>query len=183
MVPGSCNGNGNGFLNLSNLTPGNTYFLQVYSDGYYGELTNTFDVCIGTPPPDDGYCHTLNFENAVEPICNVTFAGINNDSPSAINGSPSLENFTNISAVVTAGNPYPISVTGNTETGPARVTVFFDWDQDHVFETAIHVGSFNNNACATVVMTDIGTRKCLGRHKPHARCEKVPRLSERPLRK
>ncbi|MBK8581139.1 MAG: T9SS type A sorting domain-containing protein [Flavobacteriales bacterium] len=155
LVPGSCNGNGNGFLNLSNLTPGTTYFLQVYSDGYYGELTNTFDVCIGTPPPDDGYCHTLNFENAVEPICNVTFAGINNDSPSAINGSPSLENFTNISAVVTAGNTYPISVTGNTETGPARVTVFFDWDQDHVFETAIHVGSFNNNACATVIMTDI----------------------------
>ena len=156
LVPGSCSDPET--LNISGLTPGNTYYLQVYTWTSTAGQTSTFDVCIGTAPTTaDDYCNTLDFAIDVEPICNVTFAGINNDSPSEVNGSPALEDFTDLPAAsVAAGQTYPISVTGNTN-GPytTYVTAFFDWDQNNIFETAVEIGSITNEVCSTVITADV----------------------------
>jgi hypothetical protein len=79
------------------------------------------------------YCGPITFEAAVEPITQVTFAGIDNSSP-ASDGSPEHENFTAISGSVTAGQSYPIAVEGNTAGDfVTLVALFADWNQDDDF--------------------------------------------------
>ncbi len=79
------------------------------------------------------YCGPIAFEAAVEPITQVTFAGIDNSSP-ASDGSPDHENFTAISGSVTAGQSYPIAVEGNTAGDFVTLVAFFaDWNQDDDF--------------------------------------------------
>lgn len=96
----------------------------------------------------DGYCNTIDFTLDIEPICNVTFAGLNHDSDPTVNGSPAWEDFTAFSAFVELGGSYPISVTGNTAGSFTNyITAFFDWDGDQVFETAVEVGSFASTVC------------------------------------
>ncbi|MGB3526884.1 MAG: GEVED domain-containing protein [Flavobacteriales bacterium] len=113
----------------------------------------------------DGYCQSIDFVFDVEPICNVTFAGINNDSPSEVNGSPALENFTSLIASVEQGGSYTISATGNTN-GPYTTyfTAFFDWDQNGSLETAVPLGSINDEVCTTVIsaMVDVPADATLG---------------------
>lgn len=103
-----------------------------------------------------GYCTTVDFLVDVEPICNVTFADINNDSPSTVNGSPALEDFTAIHATVEQGDSYTISATGNTA-GPytTYINAFFDWDQDTEFETMVELGSITGSVCDTVISATV----------------------------
>lgn len=105
----------------------------------------------------DGYCNTFAIGNTVEPICNVTFAGINNDSPSAVGGTtPAIENFTSLVASVEQGGTYTISATGNTGGDwTNHIAAFFDWDQDNVFEVMVPLGSFSNTVCGTVVSATV----------------------------
>ena len=80
------------------------------------------------------YCGPMNF-GTVEPITLVEVTNINNSSSAAINGSPSHENFTNITGIMEQGKSYPITLKGNTAGNYMNTfLVFIDWNQDNVFE-------------------------------------------------
>ncbi|MBP1838124.1 GEVED domain-containing protein [Formosa algae] len=79
------------------------------------------------------YC-TTSF-TSVEPITNVTFAGINNATDETINGSQGVETFCDISGTVTQGETYEITVKGNTNGNNKNFFMaFIDWNQDGVFD-------------------------------------------------
>lgn len=102
-----------------------------------------------TNPYTECYCQSVDFTGQVEPICNVTFAGINHDSPGAAGGSPALEDFTaETPAEVESGSSFPISVTGNTNGNFTNlITAFFDWDHDGLFESAVTLSDLSNSNC------------------------------------
>ena len=79
------------------------------------------------------YC-TPSYNGAVEPITNVTFAGINNTTTN-ITGGPSLELFCSPSASVIQGSAInAISVKGNTVGNYTEyIKAYVDWDQNGVF--------------------------------------------------
>jgi hypothetical protein len=57
----------------------------------------------------------MEYASQVEPITQVQFAGIDNSSSSAVDGSPSVEDFTTLEpGMVTQGETYPITLMGNT---------------------------------------------------------------------
>jgi hypothetical protein len=79
------------------------------------------------------YC-IPSFSNAVQPITNVTFAGINKTTSNTVNGTPALESFCDV-ATVSQGITYPISVKGNTGGNNINyITVYVDWNQNGVFD-------------------------------------------------
>ncbi len=54
---------------VTGLTPGNTYYVRVYTWTSTTGQTSTFDICIGTPPPsNDLPCDAISL--FVEPTCN-----------------------------------------------------------------------------------------------------------------
>ncbi len=139
-------------LNLTGLLPDSLYILYVRSICSPGD---TSDWSEGLSL-FDGYCNTIDFTVDVEPICNVTFAGINHDSPPEVNASPALENFLAFTAFVGQGGSYPITVSGNTNGNyTTYVTAFFDWDQNQTFETAVPIGSFTNTECGTPITATV----------------------------
>lgn len=78
------------------------------------------------------YC-TPSFDTRVDPITNVTFAGINNTTSNAL-GGPSLEVFCNTGSVVQGSAINAISVKGNTAGNYTDFyKVYIDWDQNGVF--------------------------------------------------
>lgn len=78
------------------------------------------------------YC-TPSFDTRVDPITNVTFAGINNTTTNAVGGS-SLEIFCNTGSVVQGSAINAISVKGNTAGNYTDFyKVYIDWDQNGVF--------------------------------------------------
>lgn len=92
------------------------------------------------------YC-TPTFD-VVEPICKVSFAGLDHDSPGDVPTMSDWEDFTAQTATVERGRFYPILVYGNTKGDFYNaVTVFFDWNQDGVFETAQWIGGMSNAVC------------------------------------
>lgn len=109
-------------------------------------------LAVAMSPGADCYCSTIDFVLSVEPICNVTFANINNDSPSEIDVPPGFEDFTDITVELTAGNDYLLSVTGNTSGDYTNyVSAFFDWDGDGNFETIVPIDSLVNSACDATI--------------------------------
>ncbi|MBK9421796.1 MAG: T9SS type A sorting domain-containing protein [Flavobacteriales bacterium] len=105
---------------------------------------------VAMAPGAECYCTTIDFVLAVEPICSVTFANVDNESPSA--GAPGYEDFTDITAELVAGNEYLLSVTGNTSGNYTNyVSAFFDWDGDGQFETIVPIDSLVNTACGTTI--------------------------------
>lgn len=139
-------------LNLTGLVADSLYTLYIRSICSVGDTSawsDGLDIF-------DGYCNMLDFTNVVEPICNVTFAGINHDSDPTVDGSPALEDFTAFSAFVGQGGSYPISVTGNTVGDfTTYITAFFDWDGDQIFETTVEIGSLTNDVCTQVATTNV----------------------------
>src|SRR5690606_18107853 len=140
-------------LNLTGLVADSLYVLYVRSicsPGDTSAWSSGLDIL-------DGYCNTLAITNTVEPICNVTFAGIDNDSPSTVGGStPALEDFTNLVANVEQGGNYTISATGNTAGDfDTYITAYFDWDQDNVFETVVPLGFITNTVCGIVISAEV----------------------------
>lgn len=82
------------------------------------------------------YCEP-SFTNAVEPITNVAFAGVDNLTSEVVNGTPAYEDFTESvdAAQVVAGTSYQISVQGNTDGDFENyITVFFDFNVDGDFD-------------------------------------------------
>src|SRR5690606_18420011 len=94
------------------------------------------------------YCGPITFEFGIEPITNVSFAGINNPSP-ASTSSPAHEDFTSISGDVTAGETYEIAVQGNTAGNWQNfITAFIDWNQNGILDDAgeiYEIGSITNS--------------------------------------
>lgn len=79
---------------------------------------------------------TVSFPGSTEPITLVQFAGIDNTS-SAIAGTetPAQENFEEITAQVTVGEAYAITVKGNTNGNFVHhVTAYADWNRNNSFE-------------------------------------------------
>lgn len=78
------------------------------------------------------YCMP-SFNIGVEPITNVTFAGINNNSTNVL-GGPSLESFCITGSVIQGSVSNVISVKGNTDGNYTEfIKVYVDWDQNGVF--------------------------------------------------
>ncbi|MNK07713.1 hypothetical protein D3C87_256300 [compost metagenome] len=81
------------------------------------------------------------FLDTVEPITRVQFAGMDNVSSAVVNGSPSVEDFTNITPPqVALGSSYPIVLEGNTND-------FEDEEYESFFKVYIdfnHNGNFND---------------------------------------
>lgn len=87
------------------------------------------------------YC-TKPYTTAIEPITNVSFAGINNTTSATVNGTPANEVFCDV-ATVAQGQTYSFSAQGNTAGNFNNyIRVYIDFDQDGLFE-AIASEEFN----------------------------------------
>lgn len=81
------------------------------------------------------YC-TPTFPSNTEPICNVTFNTINNNSTCSVGGS-AYTNYSNISTTVSRGISYPISVSGNTNGAYTDyIAVYIDFNQNGIYTDA-----------------------------------------------
>ena len=107
-----------------------------------GAATATLRVGFTFPEPYP----PVTFPSGVEPITNVTFAGIDNTtSPTS---TIPLEDFTAISGNVGPGHTYHISVEGNTMGAyTSYVNVFIDWDQSGTFDAGeeVQIGTIYNS--------------------------------------
>ena len=99
-----------------------------HTEGYQGvfklycEQTDPLD-----PPPTP--CDFDTFD--VEPITRVIFSDIDNTSDATINGTPALEDFTDIEGQIVPGTPYNISLEGNTNGDYENYfTVFIDLSEE-----------------------------------------------------
>ncbi|MBK9540447.1 MAG: lamin tail domain-containing protein [Flavobacteriales bacterium] len=104
------------------------------------------------------YCATIGFATSIEPISNVTFAGINNSSTCTVNAPPAntLEDFTGVIGNVVAGGVYPFTASGNTDGSfTTYFTAFFDWDQNGTFESQQAIGSITNTACILTATNNV----------------------------
>ena len=95
------------------------------------------------------YC-TRAFTNAVEPITHVVFAGIDNTTGAAVNGTPADEDFTAIVGSLHPGSTYSISMSGNSDGNFTNYfRVYIDWNHDGVFNEdaseRYEVGSITNS--------------------------------------
>ncbi|MCO5269742.1 MAG: fibronectin type III domain-containing protein [Brumimicrobium sp.] len=117
---------------LNGLVLGTTYQAYIQADcdadgtsNWVGPITFLFDYC------------DVDFPSSVEPITLVEFESISNTTSAVVGGTPALEDFTSMSANVTAGIAYPIKVKGNTD-GPynAKIVVYVDWNQDGIFDNS-----------------------------------------------
>jgi len=130
------------------------YRLQVTCDAT-GTTAST-PLLVSINPPTECYCTTVSFMYDVTPICHVTFADIDNSSSGVYDASPDLEDFTATPpANVVSDFDYPISVTAFAQFGTANINVFFDWDQDGVFETMVPLGSTADNVCSIPVTATV----------------------------
>ncbi|WP_417368891.1 Ig-like domain-containing protein [Flavobacterium beibuense] len=110
--------------------------------------------------PTDNYC-AVGVDWDVEPITLVSFAGINNTTAAAVNGTPAYENFTDVTGEVNQNETYIITVKGNTNGQFEHdIRVFIDWNQDFVFDmdteyyaTSLMPSTGEDNITATITIT------------------------------
>lgn len=87
----------------------------------------------------DSYCQP-EITLTVEPITLVEIANLSNVSDATVDGSPALENFTNLTVEVDQADSYAISLEGNTGGGFENFfTVFVDWNQNGILDDASEV--------------------------------------------
>ena len=113
------------------LVPMTQYFWRVRANSPCGNSgwSATFSFTTGVTFPEP-YCD-WDVTQDIEPITRVTYAGINNASSAAVNGSPALEDFTAIVGNVTAGSSASMAVQGNTAGNFTTVVrTFIDWNRD-----------------------------------------------------
>lgn len=95
-------------------------------DGARGEIRITYTSALPT------YC-SATFTNNVEPITNVTFAGINNTTSATTGGTSYLESFCS-TASVQQGQTVAISVKGNTDGNfTDYIRLYVDWNKNGTF--------------------------------------------------
>jgi hypothetical protein len=137
---------GNNQNGLPGLNPGgggggarNTGASQIGGSGANGLIRITYT---------SNYC-TPTFTTRVDPITNVTFAGINNTTTNATGGA-NLESFCITGNVVQGSATNAISLKGNTVgNNTDYFTVFIDWDQNGVFgnisDEIYNIGTITNS--------------------------------------
>ncbi|WP_052122265.1 GEVED domain-containing protein [Flavobacterium suncheonense] len=82
----------------------------------------------------NSYC-TKTYTTAIEPITNVTFAGINNTTSATLNGTPANEAFCDVATVI-QGQTYSFSAKGNTAGNYNNyIRVYIDFNQNGIFES------------------------------------------------
>lgn len=90
----------------------------------YGKIVITANIPL--------YC-SPTFTSAVEPITNVTFAGINNTTSNTVNGTPPLQEFCIAGSVMQGAPTNPISLQGNSDGNfDNYYRVYIDWNQNGV---------------------------------------------------
>lgn len=117
------------------LAPNTTYYLRVVPYNNLGDASACTEISFTTVGV--AYCGPLTY-STVEPTTNVTFAGINNTTSAALNGTPAHEFFLDKIGTVLTNTPYPISMNANTDGASFRhyFAVFIDWNQDGDFDDA-----------------------------------------------
>lgn len=96
---------------VTGLTPGNTYYVRVYTWSSTGGQTTTFDICIGTPPPPP-----TNVDcGSMEPIC--TDSGLDFTAQSGGPDADVVDPGNNYGCLISQPNPtwfyFEISTAGN----------------------------------------------------------------------
>ena len=110
---------------------------------YYVECTNNSSsdvsnvVSVTVKPTNTcNYCN-VTFPYGVEPITSVVLNEINNTTDAIVNGTPALEDFTNMVANVASGLSYTIQVKGNTDGSYTnKIVAYIDWNQDGTFDNS-----------------------------------------------
>ena len=120
------------------LAASTTYYWRVVSKNGAGTATGCTEFSFTTAAnPFAPYCGPLAISSNTEPITLVNFAGINNVTDAAINGTPDHENFTSIVGNVATGSSYDITLKGNTGGNwTNRFAVFIDWNQNGILNDA-----------------------------------------------
>lgn len=140
-------------------------FWEVSTTGTLGEPIHSKDGAGSWEADEDGshgvfklYCEVVDLPepqclfditSSVEPITRVLFAGIDNASSAVINGTPALEDFTDIEGNVTVEGSFDIALEGNTSGNyTTYFTVFIDWNQNGDWTDAgemYEIGSITNS--------------------------------------
>ena len=87
LVPGTCSDGDS--QTVGGLTPGNTYYVRVYTYTGTAGQTSSFNVCIGTPPPpppNDGCITAISAAVNPDAICNSVTAGYTVGATSSMAG-------------------------------------------------------------------------------------------------
>lgn len=116
------------------LTKMTAYTFSVKAIDVYGNISSQSNIVNVTTTNQAEYCNSQSSNTADEKIKRVVFAGIDNPST----GTSGYEDFSHISAEVTEGNTYPISITpswGSTSYNEGYA-VFIDWNGDGDFTDA-----------------------------------------------
>ncbi len=115
-----------------------TYYVTVTAANENGNATGctgtsfTTGTNVSTP-----YCGPLLINSELDPISNVSFAGIDNASSNVYLTGDSHEFFLNVKGSAERTRTYPITVKGNTGgIYTDAVTVFIDWNNDGDFADA-----------------------------------------------
>lgn len=120
---GSTPGGGGGGAFINNNTD------RTGGSGARGEIRITFTASFTLP----AYC-SPTFTSAIEPITNVTFAGINNTTSNTVNGTPALQTFCEVATVLAGSPTNSISIKGNTGGNYTNyIRVYVDWDQNGTY--------------------------------------------------
>ena len=115
---------------INNLSANTTYSFTVRAIDPSGNVSNESAVLAVTTLGDVSYCDASGSAGP-EHIANVLFEGINNSSV-----RDDYHDYTAMSANVSQGNTYPITVIIGDYYNGDRATVWFDWNQDGIFNTA-----------------------------------------------
>lgn len=114
LVSGTCSDGNNQIV--GGLTPGNTYYIRVYTYGSSNGQNSTFDVCVGTPPPppandecSGAYSVTVN----PDMLCGTTTSGSTTSATPSSQSSASCggtENDDVWFSFVATNTSHPISI-------------------------------------------------------------------------
>ncbi|NNK54151.1 MAG: hypothetical protein HKO97_06265, partial [Flavobacteriaceae bacterium] len=135
-------------INASGLTPGNTYYIRIYSWGGAGNQ-GTFNVCVTTGA---AYCQPTTDSPSTVYIDNVSFLGtlqdVSNNGSGFSSGYQDHTGLATISRQV-EGEGVNIYVEGNQS---SRIKAWVDWNQDGNFDDATEE-VFDSNTIATLSTT------------------------------
>jgi len=115
---------------INNLSSNTTYSFTVRAIDPSGNVSNESAVLAVTTLGDVSYCDASG-STGPEHIAHVLFEGVNNSSV-----RDDYHDYTAMLANVSQGNTYPITVTIGDYYNGDRATVWFDWNQDGIFNTA-----------------------------------------------
>jgi hypothetical protein len=139
------------------LAASTTYFWRIVAKNACGNAITsaTFSLTTAASPCALAYC-TPTFTTGVEPISNVTFNTINNNSANVCGAGLQYENFSATSTTVIKSSIYSLSVTGNTCGAFTNyIRAYVDWNIDGDFLDAgesFDLGTIVNTTTGVVTL-------------------------------